>query len=129
MKYCTHCGAQLEDDDMFCSACGKPVAATPTDGTNGNPYASTGEPWSFGVNDEEGQTGVETAAEIFMVISCVICAFSLLALAWNIPMTVHVFRCVKKHRRIGIAFKICTLIFVSLIGGILLLCRNEHGKL
>ncbi|MCD8209406.1 MAG: zinc-ribbon domain-containing protein [Coprobacillus sp.] len=126
MKYCTHCGAQLNDDDMYCPSCGTAVATSA-----GNPYSSTSdsEPWSFGVNDQQGQSGVETAAEVFMVISCVICAFSLIALAWNIPMTVHVFRCVKRHKRIGIAFKICTLIFVSIIGGILLFCRNEHGKI
>lgn len=34
MKFCTHCGKQLEDDFQFCNGCGAPVA-------NGNPVPPT----------------------------------------------------------------------------------------
>ena len=40
-------------------------------------------------------------------------------------MFISFFRRVKDGRRVGIAFKICTLLFVSLIAGVLMLCRDE----
>ncbi len=124
MKYCSHCGAQLSDDAKFCTACGQPVEPTYTSAGNTNGDA---RPFSTGVTSESDQAGLETAAEVFMVISLVVSAFTIIALAWNIPMTVHVFRCVKRNLHIGVGFKVCALLFCSLVGGILLLCRNEYG--
>lgn len=46
---------------------------------------------------------------------------SLIPLAWAIPMTVHAVKCVNGGKPMGMAFKICTLIFVNLLSGILLL--------
>jgi hypothetical protein len=54
--------------------------------------------------------------------------FSLLALAWRIPMTVHVFRSRANGTPIGTGFKVCTLLFVSFIGGILLLIDKSNKQ-
>ena len=34
MAYCSKCGAQVNDGDQFCPACGEPVGASATSGTN-----------------------------------------------------------------------------------------------
>ena len=68
---------------------------------------------------------MKTAVKVFLILSCIGSAFSLIPLCWMIPMTVHYFRAVKGHRPVGVGFKVCTLLFVSLIAGILMLCDNE----
>ncbi len=49
---------------------------------------------------------------------------ALIPLCWYIPMTVYVFRCSREYEEIGVVFKICVLLFVNVIAGILLLCDN-----
>jgi len=41
-------------------------------------------------------------------------------------MTVVYFRKVKNHEPIGTGFKVCSLLFVSLVGGILMLVDNDN---
>lgn len=60
-----------------------------------------------------------TLAFAFMVVGTVFSGLLLLPLCWTIPMTVHYY---KNKGNVGIGFKVCTLIFTSLIGGILALC-------
>lgn len=52
----------------------------------------------------------------------------LLSLAWCIPLTVYVFRCVKYGRPVAMSAKICILLLVSMVAGILLLCRTEPRR-
>lgn len=51
--------------------------------------------------------------------------FYLIPLYWCIPMTIIYFKKVKNNEPISVGFKICSLLFVSLIGGVLMLCDNE----
>lgn len=44
------------------------------------------------------------------------------SLFWLIPMTVYYFRAIAKNQSVGLGFKICTIIFVSPLTGILMLC-------
>lgn len=147
MKYCTHCGAQIEDEAKFCSACGKPT--------------SSGEFFSVVYHQEAPKrpsSNAKTLGKIafaFMIVTIVsllvialyfIVPFSrvlmvpefamviwptvigcLIPLAWTIPMTVHLKKKLNANQPIGTGFKVCTLLFVNLISGILLLCRNEEG--
>ncbi|MCH5158492.1 MAG: hypothetical protein J1F33_04770 [Clostridiales bacterium] len=69
---------------------------------------------------------MKTAVKVFMIIACVGMGFSLIPLCWTIPMTVHYFNATKNHRPIGVGFKVCSLLFVSLIAGILMLCDHEN---
>ncbi len=110
MKYCSHCGTELADEAVFCPKCGCQI------GNISNSSSSTA------ISDT---SGLDIAIEIFMVIGCVALSWTLISLCWTIPMTVHVFKCIKNKTSIGVGFKICTLLFCSLIGGILLLVRPE----
>ncbi|WP_051538290.1 zinc ribbon domain-containing protein [Butyrivibrio proteoclasticus] len=70
--------------------------------------------------------GMTTAIKILMIVGCVFGGFCyLIPLAWKIPMTVVYFNKVKRGEPISTAFKVCTLLFVSLIAGILMLCQGE----
>ncbi len=64
---------------------------------------------------------------ILCVISCVACAIFIIPLAWMIPMTVHSWGIYKGTKANSVAFAVCTLIFVDLIGGILL-CVSKKEK-
>ena len=49
----------------------------------------------------------------------------LIPLAWMVPMTVITWGIYKGKKRNTTAFGVCTLIFVSLVGGILLLVSKK----
>ena len=91
-------------------------------------------------NTTSKNSGLKTAAKVFMIISCAMCgllflaniylgiirAFSyLLPLCWQIPMTIVYFEKIKNGERVGTGFKVCSLIFVSIVAGILMLCDND----
>ena len=61
------------------------------------------------------------AAFILCIVSCVFFGGFILPLAWMIPMTIYSWKIHKLQRKNTVAFGVCTLLFTSLIGGILLL--------
>lgn len=64
-------------------------------------------------------------AFIFNLISTIAVCWTLIPLAWMIPMTVVSWGIYKGTRKNTVAFGVCTLIFLSLVGGILLLCSQK----
>lgn len=199
MKYCTHCGAELNDDAVFCVNCGKAVENGQDSAPKIKYCTNCGnelkEGADFCVNcgcrvgrsapeaqDANKNKTIETVAKVFMVLACValgVCAImcgiislilatapnvlsaeeladivtgaseglkdadpndvlliciivytvlavsTLIPLAWCIPLTVIVFKRTKVGAPISTAMKVCILIFVNIIAGILLLCRKE----
>ena len=114
MKYCSKCGAELFDEAVICIKCGSPVQ-------NNIQFAS--QPSNY-----VQESGVTTTTKVFMIIGTVLMALwtFCIGLAWCLPMTLSYFGKVKRGEPIGTGFKVCTLIFVSLVAGILMLCDNEH---
>lgn len=105
MKYCQTCGQQLLDEAVICPHCG--CAATTQ------------------MQTQTQSSGLKTAAKVFMVLGCIINAFFyLIPLCWCIPMTVHYFNSVNNHKPVGTGFKVCSLLFVSFLGGIFMLCDS-----
>lgn len=106
MKYCTHCGSEVLDEAEICVNCGCRVE-------------------SQRKNSENSTLG--TIAKVFMIIATVLLGLSTcgMGLAWGIPMTISVCRKIDNNQPISVAMKVCTLIFVSIIPGILLLCMND----
>lgn len=64
-------------------------------------------------------------AFIFCILSLVGSCWLILPLAWMIPMCVISWGIYKGTKANTVAFDVCTLIFCSLVGGILLLCSNK----
>ena len=113
MKYCTQCGNELVDEAVICPACGCKV-----------PSAS-----SSGIIEEDDRKVFYTVIKAFMVICTVLSGFLLLPLLWTIPLTAHVCRKLKNNQPIGIGVKVCTLLFVSRVAGIMLLCMELEEDL
>lgn len=115
MKYCTHCGAQLDDSAVVCPNCG---CAT-------EEFAAAGQAKVAAEHDNV----LNTVVKVFMILGCIGIGWCLIPLIWCIPMTVSFFHKVRDGRKVGVGFKICTLLFVNLIAGICLLCRDESPYL
>ena len=116
MKFCSRCGTQLVDEAIICTGCG--CAVTPTQ----NAVATTT------AVPTQKDSGIVIATKIFMILGTIAtaCSLFLIPLAWCIPMTVVYFKKIKENQPIGTGFKVCSLLFVSIIGGILMLCDSEH---
>lgn len=76
---------------------------------------------------EKRKSGLITATKIFMVIGAIMTSIMTygIGLFWCIPMTISYFNRINNGQHIGTGFKICSIIFVSQLGGILMLCDNE----
>ena len=109
MQYCTKCGAQLVDEAVVCTGCGRAVEGKLT------------------VAPKKSVSGLGIAAMILMILGTIIMSglFYGVPLLWCLPMTIVY--CVKviKGARVSTGFKVCSLLFVSLLGGILMLCDND----
>lgn len=160
MKFCTHCGTEIMDAAVLCPKCGSAVNLSETGVTQASTPVLTpsrkycshcGEAvlndavvcpkcgCSLSTTMATSGSGLQTAAKVFMIISCVLYAmlgilvlFSggvfvyLIPLLWAIPMTLHYFKATKSGKPVGTGFKVCTLLFVSLVAGILMLCDNRR---
>ncbi len=113
MKYCSHCGKELVDEAVVCPNCG--CAAE----------MQTPPPPPPEAQKSEMADVLRLIAKIFMIIGCVSFGAALIPLAWSIPMTVHYWRCVRDGRSVGLGFKICSLIFVNTVAGILMIVSDD----
>ena len=107
MKFCSKCGNEIMDEAVICPKCGCAVE-----------NAQKEQPIP--------QSGLKTAAKVFMILGTIFWAlFWLIPLCWCLPMTIIYFGKVNRGEKVSVAFKVCSLLFVSLIGGILMLCDKE----
>lgn len=109
MKYCAKCGKELFDEAVVCPGCGCMV---------GENMAAPAEP-------KKQESAFKLVAKIFMIISTVVTGLYILPLAWCLPMTLSYCKKVKNKQPISTGFKVCILIFVNMVAGIVLLCDPE----
>ena len=105
MKYCQKCGKEIAEEAVICPGCG--CAIEQKNAENG------------------GKDGLAIAAKIFLIIGTIAQGWLLLPLAWCLPITISVCNKMKRNEPVGTGLKICSLLFVNTIGGILLLCRSD----
>lgn len=131
IKFCPICGKELEENANFCPVCGNPT-------TKPNNESYLDKPIDYSSYTRPQGVGIIIA---FMVINCFICGFLsiiliaadfgavallyLIPLFWQIPMTAHFSNCANARLKVSTAFKVCTLLFVSLISGIIMLCNKD----
>jgi len=108
MKFCQTCGSEIHDEAVICPKCGCAVA-------NNKPAAA-----------KDGNDGLALAVKIFLIIGCIFQGWMLIPLAWCLPITISICKKMKKGEPIGTGLKICALLFVNTIGGILSLCRTDE---
>ena len=138
MKYCVKCGTQLHDDARFCSKCGNPTESKQfenqteyTQPGNSNPNVHyvihrTAAKESNSQSESPYAT-FRMLAKIFMIVGTVLMSLNaVFPLAWCLPMTIYYINKINKGEKVSIAFKICSLIFVSELAGILMLLDTEQ---
>lgn len=105
--FCRHCGKELKQGQKVCMGCGCAVKS------------ENNQTQIHNVDKNENET-FYLIAKILMIISCVASAMYILPLCWMIPMTVSFCNKVKNKEPISVGFKVCILLFVNTISGILL---------
>lgn len=146
MKFCHNCGTALTDEAAFCTSCGANLKANPDPGAQYGETAPKEEYQYQAQADHPAQTeyqgiptgmvthsGFSKAAKILMIVGIfgnIISSFIFilfpLPLAWCLPMTIKYFKKVDNNEPVSVGFKVCCLIFVSTIAGIMMLCDKEE---
>lgn len=85
-----------------------------------------GQMYAQAQNPESTDDTLRLIAFILAIISTVSVCWAIIPLAWMIPMTVHCWGIYKRTKPNTTAFGVCTLIFLNLIGGILLLVSTRE---
>lgn len=107
MKYCSKCGKEITEGTAYCLGCGCAIEA---------PVAEAAPAYD----------PLKTLIKIFMLIGVIATSVSTYAigLAWCLPMWRAYNRMKDNGEPISTKFKVCTLIFVSVPAGIMMLCDN-----
>ena len=149
-KFCTYCGAEVLEAAIVCPKCGCPVAMVGQNKAIKNDLGKSSENNGLQLVAKIflciscvipiivvlflGIISVSTVnlyldsitnvylGGVFLVYAMI----ALLPFFWVLPMTSHYFKMTAEKRRVGIAFKICTLLFVNLIAGICMLCDKDN---
>ena len=106
MRFCQKCGKEIMEEAVICPGCGCSVAQEKT-------------------VEQGGKDGLAVAAKIFLILGCVAQGWLLLPLAWCLPITISICGKMNRGEPVGTGLKVCSLLFVNMIGGILLLCRSD----
>ncbi len=107
MKFCQKCGKEMVEEAVVCPSCGCSVVQE-------------------NVVEKNGDDGLAVASKIFLIIGCIAQGWLLLPLAWCLPITISVCKKMKRGEPVGTGLKVCALLFVNTIAGILLLCRSDE---
>lgn len=92
-----------------------------------SPYAQTtpAVPYEQTFAMSETDRTMRLVAFVFCIISTVCAAMLIIPLAWMIPMSIRSWKIYKGTKPNTTGFGVCTLIFVSLVSGILLLVSKK----
>ena len=76
------------------------------------------------VKADAKSSSLTAMARIWMIIGTVATCLSLyfIPIVWCLPMTIYYFNKTKKGEKVSTGFKVCALLFVSLPGGVIMLC-------
>lgn len=106
MKFCQKCGKEIMEEAIICPNCGCGIATDKK-------------------QEKGGNDGLAVASKIFLILGCIAQGWMLLPLAWCLPITTSICGRMNRGEPVGAGLKVCALLFVSLLGGILLLCRSD----
>ena len=109
--FCTKCGKEIQDEAVMCPHCG-----VPTDN------------FKKETKNAKTKSGMQTAIKILLYIACGLSiSYLFIPLAWCLPMTIYYLKAQERGEKVSTAFKICTLLFVSVVAGVLMLCDDENN--
>ena len=127
--YCKNCGHQVDDKAVICTQCGCLTDFGEKLNFNQNNQAQTNQPTPVQPTNQTSTSSnsdetLGTIAKVLAIVSTVILGLYIIPLAWMLPMTISLSNKLNNKEPISIGFKICILLFVNTIAGILLLCRK-----
>lgn len=149
MKRCAHCGWELTNEAEVCTHCGNAPDSQPIDNsaTNRNDtlaiiaraflvislclfvFVALASGIAAATTAIIGiwidAAGLHLATQILLTIL----ACSAIPLCWIIPITIVVGKRLGDKQPISIALKICTLLFASVVSGILMLCISDESQI
>lgn len=142
---CPYCGAEILENASFCVSCGaqitrEPAAQPQAQTQTAAPvqpqaqaqqpqttvYINNTQPVAPAQYDRSKNSGLLLAAFILNLVTTIICGIVIIPLAWMIPMTVHSYGVYKGTKPNTTAFAVCTLLFLDLISGILMLVAGTE---
>ena len=131
MIYCRKCGNPMEDGSNFCPVCGNPVQSVNTSYYAGQQYA---QDRSYTANYygaasypavKRRDDSLATVAKVFLILGCVSEGWLIIPLAWCLPITIKICNCLRDNQPISTGLKVCALLFVNVVAGIMLLCMED----
>lgn len=137
--FCKSCGSNINDGSAVCPYCGtsqsgSPVQPAAPQQSYQQPYQqSYQQPYQHQTYFEPRKAwkygtvikiflGLGVAAKVLLAIADSPIYF--ISLLWMVPMVIYSFNAISNNEQVGVGFKICVLLFVSTIGGILMLCDS-----
>lgn len=114
MKYCIHCGKEIDDDANFCPFCGQ--------------SCDNQINYEYNIQQEvvsDKKSGLKLAAFILALLTTIGTCWVLIPLLWTIPMTVKIYKSYKYNQPLSMGFKVCSILFLNTIAGILLLIDDR----
>ena len=132
--FCPNCGSENADGSTFCTSCGTNFgnvaqaagyAPQPAPQPVQQPFSQPMQPVQPVRQMSSSDSTLRLVNFILCIISTVAMGWMLIPLAWMVPMTIHSWGIYKGKKRNTVAFGVCTLLFVNLIGGVLLLVSTK----
>ena len=120
---CTNCGNHFHQDKKTCPSCDAEMPSKFPICTNcGYSFKSEKQLFVFN-NSVTDPSPLQIISLALMIIISLILAFCFffIPLLWCLPMTIYYANNIRKQKSTHIAFKICTIIFVGIIPGIVML--------
>ena len=141
-RYCTYCGNQVLKQAVVCTKCGCAIKPMPKTVSikNGKGLQIATKVLMILSCVASGICAIVMAGialmfnnmsiiddyySVFAPMYLIFSIICLVPLCWTFPMTKHYINAIKQGRPVGIAFKVCTLIFVNMIAGVLMLCDTS----
>ena len=104
--FCSKCGSEINDDAVVCPKCGCLVD-------------------NKKLNQNVKPSGLKGAIKFFMILSTIVMGLWIIPLLWCIPMVSKYSESIRNNEPVGTSFKICTLLFVNIIPGILMFIDKD----
>jgi uncharacterized membrane protein YvbJ len=108
-KFCVHCGAEVNPQAVVCVHCGCSLTNTQT------------QTKTKSSDNSDVKEIIRTLIKVFMIIGIISGAFALIPLIWCLPMNKKVNKYLEGQETLSLGFKICVLLFVNVIAGVLLI--------
>ena len=125
--YCHHRGKEVGRGNKFCPHCGVLLQEDEYGERPGEYDDVVDEPKPAGkktIINESTKRDLDTVVKILMIVITVLTGFAIIPLLWTIPMTMTALDRIKKKEPYGLVLSICTLLFMAVAPGVVMIIRD-----